>query len=124
MVLMSDHGGHAKERGYPIISRVSVKNGAISLKCRSCGKHRYAARRELNRAKQPRCLGCGGSCEETDATRKRNGTTDDDMMRIDKIRERNKTNECWICSKRFRSSVAMDLHIEETHGEDQQESDL
>jgi hypothetical protein len=41
---------------------VATKN-ALRLKCRDCGKCRFARRHELNRAARVRCLNCGGPME-------------------------------------------------------------
>jgi hypothetical protein len=66
--VISDHGGSS----YPQRRRFKLdKARTLSFRCRDCKVVRFVLPHELNRAAQPRCLACGGTLEETEASHKR-----------------------------------------------------
>lgn len=89
----------------------------ISMRCISCNKLNYAGFLETQRAAAPRCNACGGGLMEIEESYKRR--TGCSYKKAEKIVSTlgEKPFACDTCKKRFRSAVALGLHVKENHPE-------
>lgn len=115
MPYLDDYGGHTYG------TRYRVKRCAQNMRsyvCNGCKKRFYLSHVVANR-NVPRCPCCGSSGEETEPSIKRRlGCTKKQVAK--KLHaavgsECYKINECRFCHVRFRTTVAMKLHMEEKH---------
>jgi uncharacterized protein YlaI len=131
MARVSDYGGHAHDRGHGDCTKLK-KEYVLSFLCDGCHHRFYLTHPQRNRMKAgARCPKCGGLGEETEASVKRRlgchktdipkmlGKLDafkDHTGRVVETPDLSRDNQCRFCHRPFRSSIAMKIHMEETHG--------
>lgn len=111
-----DFGGQAAAGDEKRSVLVQEKN-LISMRCLSCSKLNYCSLIELQRAATPRCNFCGGCLEETEESHsRRTGIKHTRTARLPKGLG-TKPYTCKTCKTKFRSAVALSLHVKERHPE-------
>jgi NAD-dependent SIR2 family protein deacetylase len=88
----------------------------ISMRCLSCNKLNYLGFLETQRASAPRCNACGGGLSEIEESHKRR--TGCSYKKAEKVAAANlgeKPFSCDTCKTKFRSAVALSLHVKEKH---------
>lgn len=110
----ADYGGIGYG-GRADVTKVT-KESCRSFHCMSCGTRRFVTYTELNRRARARCLACGGTLEESDASVARNcGVKKERVAKKLAVQFGKKPRECPVCDKRFRTEVALAMHVEENH---------
>jgi DNA-directed RNA polymerase subunit RPC12/RpoP len=108
---IADFGGAGNKR----IRRNTEGEDLLSLRCISCNKLNYLNYRQTQRAARPRCNACGGGLAEIETSfKRRTGKTYKGAVR-DLESSVNKPYACATCQKRFRTTVALELHVKEQH---------
>jgi hypothetical protein len=87
----------------------------ISMRCISCNKLNYVGFLETQRAAAPRCNACGGGLMEIEESYKRR--TGCSYKKAEKMVASlgEKPFTCETCKTKFRSAVALGLHVKEKH---------
>ena len=116
----ADHGGGYYSRGRAGTTRF-LDIRSVSLRCRDCGKLTYRSTLELSRAARARCLACGGTLIETEASeRERLGTKTERDSRnaaVDRAIERSRTlPKCYSCGETFARAEGLADHLAARHG--------
>jgi hypothetical protein len=86
------------------------------MRCISCNKLNYLGFLETQRASAPRCNACGGGLSEIEESHKRR--TGCSYKKAEKVAAANlgaKPFICATCKIKFRSAVALGLHVKERH---------
>lgn len=112
---LSDFGGS----NYPKRRKQNlVKANVLSFRCRDCLTLRYVLPRELMRAARPRCLGCGGPLEETEASHKRHLEKMDSVRAVRcgerlpaQIRSPKKLPKCLSCGTVYPDGLGLCGHL-------------
>lgn len=114
---ISDYGGNAHYRRGARTTRMS-REKLRSFRCSDCNKIRFLTRLELTRAAVQHCLECGGSLEETKASRKRRiQQTDAQKLAIagaydfDTDENVSATQYCICCESGWTDKNALFLHV-------------
>jgi DNA-directed RNA polymerase subunit RPC12/RpoP len=109
--VINDFGGAGKRR----IRRKTDGGDLLSLRCISCNKLNYLNYLQTQRAARPRCNACGGGLAEIETSfKRRTGKTYKGAVR-DIESNVNKPYACSTCKKRFRTTIALELHVKEQH---------
>jgi hypothetical protein len=112
---INDFGGN-NAAGNSKRSMLLTGHNLISMRCLSCNKLNYLGFRETQRAAAPRCNACGGGLSEIEASHKRR--TGCSYKKAEKIAAVNlgaKPFSCDTCKTKFRSAVALSMHVKEKH---------
>lgn len=63
-------------------------------RCCSCGERALISKKLWNRAARPRCGGCGGPMEQSEASRKGDATHNDKRKGLKEQRKNNDRGDC------------------------------
>lgn len=97
---VSDFGGNNIRRGFR--ARFSTET-MDSFSCLECGTRRYVTKIEQTRVARPKCMACGGTLQETQATRKRHKPKRQSVVETHP--------RCRACGCRLVSAKSLELHL-------------